>query len=99
MKKTQTNRFQDFIKGVNVTDYNELYELHNAATLKTSQNIFDVAENDLGQLFITHKISNYQLNLLSEKAIVSFIGFIENDFMDGMDGESHWSYKRELDKE
>ena len=86
-----TTDFNDFLHGVDLEDYNEIYELANAASQGESGNYYEVTQEG-------DKIFIKTLALLSEAARNAFILKLEQEYMDGMDQESFWGYKRALEK-
>lgn len=92
-----TTNFDEFLHGVNLDDYNEIYELANAASQGENGNYYEVTQ-DGDKIFIKCVYADITLALLSEAVRNAFISKLEQDYMDGMDQESFWGYKRALEK-
>jgi len=92
-----TTNFNDFLSVVNLEDYNEIYELANAASQGKSGNYYEVTQEG-DKIFIKCVYADATLALLSEAARNAFISKLEQEYMDGMDQESFWGYKRALEK-
>lgn len=97
-----TKDFQTFVDGMWTTekDYNEVYELHQAATGdEESLNIFErKPANGGGDMLIIHKPSDNALRL-TPKAAEYFPEWIEQQLMDGMDAESYWGMHHAMEKD
>lgn len=92
-----TTNFNDFLSVVNLEDYNEIYELANAASQGKSGNYYEVTQEG-DKIFIKCVYADATLALLSEAARKAFISKLEQGYMDGMNQESFWEYKRALEK-
>lgn len=93
----KTTVFNDFLEAVNLDDYNEIYELANAAYNEESGNFYEVIKNgDI--LLIKCTYTDATLVLSSQAARDAFRIKMEKEYMDDLDQESYWGYQHALDK-
>ena len=75
-----TTDFNDFLHGVDLEDYNEIYELANAASQGESGNYYEVTQEG-DKIFIKCVYADKTLALLSEAARNAFILKLEQELL------------------
>ena len=75
-----TTNFDDFLRGVHFDDYNEIYELANAAKEGVSGNYYKVTQEG-DKVFIKCVYTKETLALLSNEAREAFRKKMEDEYM------------------
>lgn len=99
MKKEVTKDFANFMCGIDIMDFNVVYDLWKAATGDIETLTFFTVEKAKGSedTLITYIPTNNAIRLTS-KAASYFPTWIEEIYMDDMDGESWYGFQSALDK-
>ena len=91
--------FLDFLKGLGELNIHEIYDLAQALQWKTdSLVVFKCKKIEEGKLKITYPFYDASTVVTKEEAVED-LKYLEDTYMDGLDAESWYGYRRELDKE
>lgn len=98
-KKDVTKDFGTFMIGIDTNDFNVIYDLWKAATGDAESLTFFTVEkvNGSEDILITYEPTNNAIRL-TPKAAEYFPKWLEENLMDGMDGESWYGFQYALDK-
>lgn len=91
------NDFKKWIADV-IDDYNDVYELFLSIKNQTSNTRFEYEQKG-NIISIKAKWMDGSLILVTEKQTNYLLDYLRDDYMDGMDVESYWGYKQNLEKE
>ena len=93
-----TKNFQTFINGIFIENYNEVYELYQAAIGKEQCTYIVQKCNGSEDTLIIHEPSKNALRL-SSKALEYLPEWIEQNLMNNMDAESYWAMEHAKEKD
>lgn len=95
-----TKDFQTFVDGVFIENYQEAYDLYQAASGNEEGQCSFSIESCKGSddVLLIHEASNNALRL-SPKALAYFPEWIEQNLMDGLDAESYWGMEHAKEKD
>lgn len=95
-----TKNFQQFVDGVYMDHYQEVYEFYQAAVGNNEgQCLFSVVPcSSSSDVLLIHLNSNNALRL-SPNALAYLPEWIEQNLMDGLDAESYWGLEHAKEKD
>ena len=97
MKKEFTTDFQIFVDAVSDINYQEVYDLYQAA-MDCEQSTFTREQaNNSDDIIIGYEPANFCLRL-TPKALAYFPKWIEQNLMSGTDAESYWGDQHAKEK-
>lgn len=100
MKLEVVKDFSAFITTIDTSDYNEVYELYQIAKGEdTSETYFTRQKANGSDDILIICLYNQNALRLSKKAAEYFPEWIEDNLMDGLDGESFWAMKHAEEKD
>lgn len=87
----------NWLEGLDLDSYEDIYALHYTVRYKTDYDAFTYSvENDI---VIGCTYTDTRLHLADEREAKQFLSLIEQEYMDGMDAESWYSFQRAIDKD
>lgn len=95
-----TKDFQTFVNGVFIENYQETYELYQAASGNVEgQSMFELEPcKGSDDVLLIHEPTNNALRL-SPKALAYLPEWIEQNLMEGLDAESFWGMEHAKEKD
>ena len=90
-------KFQEFLENLGEIDIHEIYDLAQALQGKTESLIFFRCKEEGERLEITYPFFDVSTGMTKEEAFVD-LKYLEDKYMDGMDADSWYGYRQELEK-
>lgn len=87
----------NWLEGLDLEDYEEVYQLHNTVRNKRDYGAFTYFEDN--EIVIGCTYNNEKLHLSNEQEAEQFLSLIEQEYMDDMDAESWYGFKKAMEKD